>query len=66
MPHHNRTRSIEEQRAIIERVRAGIWQEIAGGRFSLPIDSRYTLGEAPAALARMKKNEHFDKIVLTI
>lgn len=62
----NRTRSIEEQRAITERVRADLWQGIADGRFSVPIDSLYTLGEALAALARMKKNEHFGKIVLTI
>jgi NADPH:quinone reductase len=62
----NRTRSIEEQRAITERVRADLWQAIANGLFSLPIDSRYPLAEAPAALARMKKNEHFGKIVLLI
>ncbi|CAA2158641.1 Phthiocerol synthesis polyketide synthase type I PpsC [Methylobacterium brachiatum] len=60
----NRTRSIEEQRAITERVRADLWEAIASGQFSLPIDSRYTLDEAPAALARMRKNEHFGKIVL--
>ncbi|MBP1178161.1 NADPH2:quinone reductase [Methylobacterium sp. PvR107] len=62
----NRTRSIEEQRAITERVRADLWQAIAEKRFSLPIDSSYPLVEAPAALARMKQNKHFGKIVLTI
>jgi len=62
----NRTRSIEEQRAITARVRADLWQAIATGGFSLPVDSRYPLAEAPAALARMRKNEHFGKIVLTV
>ncbi|MCJ2126977.1 zinc-binding dehydrogenase [Methylobacterium sp. J-077] len=62
----NRTRSIEEQRAITERVRADLWAAVAEGRFSLPIDSRYALAEAPAALVRMKKNEHFGKIVLNV
>ncbi|MBE7247381.1 MAG: zinc-binding dehydrogenase [Actinomycetospora chiangmaiensis] len=62
----NRTRSIEEQRAITARVRADLWPAIAAGGFSLPIDSRYTLAEAPAALARMKSNEHFGKIVLSV
>ncbi|WP_305550606.1 zinc-binding dehydrogenase [Methylobacterium sp. NEAU K] len=62
----NRTRSIEEQRAITERVRADLWEAIASRQFSLPIDSRYTLDEAPEALARMRKDEHFGKIVLTI
>ncbi|MGU3480128.1 zinc-binding dehydrogenase [Methylobacterium sp. D48H] len=60
----NRTRSIEEQRAITERVRSDLWQAIAKERFSLPIDSRYPLAEASAALARMKQNKHFGKIVL--
>lgn len=62
----NRTRSIEEQRAITERVRADLWAAVANGQFSLPIDSQYALGEASAALARMRKNEHFGKIVLSI
>jgi NADPH:quinone reductase len=62
----NRTRSIEEQRAITERVRADLWAAVANGQFSLPIDSQYALGEASAALARMRKNDHFGKIVLSI
>ena len=62
----NRTRSIEEQREITARLRADLWPAIAEGRFSLPIDSRFTLAEAPAALARMKANEHFGKIVLVV
>ncbi|MCJ2138622.1 zinc-binding dehydrogenase [Methylobacterium sp. E-066] len=60
----NRTRSIEEQRTITDRVRADLWQGVADGQFSLPIDSRFPLANAPAALARMKQNEHFGKIVL--
>jgi NADPH:quinone reductase len=62
----NRTRSIEEQRAITARVRADLWPEIGAGGFHLPIDGRYALAEAPAALARMRKNEHFGKIVLSV
>ncbi|MCJ2134001.1 zinc-binding dehydrogenase [Methylobacterium sp. J-026] len=62
----NRTRTIEEQRAITARVRADLGQAIATGGFSLPIDSRYALAEAPAALARMKANAHFGKIVLSV
>lgn len=62
----NRTRSIEEQRAITARVRADLWPAIAARGFHLPIDGRYALAEAPAALTRMRKNEHFGKIVLTV
>ncbi|WP_010685606.1 hypothetical protein [Methylobacterium mesophilicum] len=60
------TRSIEKQRSITARIRADLWQAIATGGFSLPIDSRYTLAETPAALARMKANEHFRNIVLGV
>jgi NADPH:quinone reductase len=62
----NRTRSIEVQSAITACVPADLWPAIVAGSFHLPIDSRYALAEAPAALARLRKHEHFGKIVLGV
>lgn len=60
-----RTRSIDEVREINRRMRADLWSAVEAGRLSLPIDRTFPLDEAPAALAHMKANAHFGKIVLT-
>jgi NADPH2:quinone reductase len=60
-----RTRTPEEVAAIVRRMRADLWDALAGGTLRLPIDSRFPLDQAPAAHARMRANEHFGKIVLT-
>jgi NADPH2:quinone reductase len=59
-----RTRSVEEVREINRKMRADLWDVVAGGELNIPIDSTYRLDEVAAALARMRTNQHFGKIVL--
>lgn len=61
-----RTRSPEEVREIVRRMRADLWPALEAGELSLPIDRTFPLAEAGAALAHMKANAHFGKIVLTM
>lgn len=61
-----RTRSVEEVRTITRLMREDLWDAVAAGRLRLPIDRVYRLDEAPEALARMKANAHFGKIVMTV
>jgi NADPH2:quinone reductase len=60
-----RTRSVEEVREINHRMRADLWWAVEAGKLQLPIDRSFPLDEAAAALAHMRANEHFGKIVLT-
>jgi NADPH:quinone reductase len=59
-----RTRSVEEVREINRKMRADLWDVVAGGELNIPIDSTYRLDEVAEALARMRTNRHFGKIVL--
>jgi len=61
-----RTRSIDEIRAITREVREDLGRDIDAGRLSLPIDRSFALEEVNDALNRMKANEHFGKITLSI
>jgi NADPH2:quinone reductase len=61
-----RTRSIEEVREIVRRMRADLWDAVKAGKLRLPIDGTFPLDEAPAAQERMRANAHFGKIVLTM
>ena len=61
-----RTRSVDEVREIVRRMRADLWDAVAAGKLRLPIDRTFPLAEAPAALAYMRSNAHFGKIVLTM
>jgi NADPH2:quinone reductase len=61
-----RTRSVEEIRVLNTRMLADLGETIADRRLRLPIDSRYPLADAGAALARMSANQHFGKIVITV
>lgn len=61
-----RTRSMEEVREINRLMRADIWADVEAGRIALPIDKTFALDEAAAALAHMKANAHFGKIVLVM
>jgi NADPH2:quinone reductase len=61
-----RTRSLEEVRAIVGRMRADLWPAVEAGRLQLPIDRSFPLEEAAAALAHMRANAHFGKIVLEV
>ena len=59
-----RTRSLEEVREINSRMLADLGPALAAGQLALPIDRVFGLDEAVAALAHMKANQHFGKIVL--
>jgi NADPH2:quinone reductase len=59
-----RTRSVEEVREINRRMRADLWAAVEAGTLGLPIDRVFPLDEAAEALAHMKANAHFGKIVL--
>jgi NADPH:quinone reductase len=59
-----RTRSVEEVREIVRSMRADLWGDVEAGKLALPIDRSFPLDQAAAALARMRANEHFGKIVL--
>jgi len=61
-----RTRTPDEVRAIVAAARADLWPAIEAGKLALPIDRVYPLKDAAEALARMKANAHFGKIVLAM
>ncbi|MEJ2121002.1 MAG: zinc-binding dehydrogenase [Alphaproteobacteria bacterium] len=60
-----RTRSIEEVREIVWRMREDLWEAVTAGDLSLPIDKTFALKDAVAAQEHMRANEHFGKIILT-
>ena len=59
-----RTRSIEEVREIARLVDRDLGGAVAKGELRIPIDSVYPFEQVADALARMKANQHFGKIVL--
>jgi NADPH:quinone reductase-like Zn-dependent oxidoreductase len=59
-----RTRSLEEVRAVVRAMRADLWPHVESGKLKLPIDRTFPLDQAAAALAHMRANAHFGKIVL--
>ena len=61
-----RTRTVDEVREIVARMRADLWRDVEAGRLTLPIDRGFPLAETAAALAHMRANQHFGKIVLTM
>ena len=61
-----RTRSLDEVREINRRMRADIWGDVESGRLRLPIDRIFPLDQAASALAHMRANAHFGKIVLRV
>ena len=61
-----RTRSVEEVREIVRRTRADLWGDVESGALRLPIDRTFPLDQAAAALAHMRANAHFGKIVLVM
>ncbi len=61
-----RTRTPDEVRAIVQAARADLWPAIEAGTLSLPIDKTFPLAQAAEALAHMKANAHFGKIVLVV
>jgi len=61
-----RTRSLDDIREINRLMRADLWDAVAAGKLSLPIYKTYPLDDIAAALALMRANEHFGKIVIAI
>ena len=63
-----RTRTVEESGEIarLTHADADIWDALAAGTVTTPVDSVFALEDARAALDRMAANEHFGKIVLSV
>jgi NADPH2:quinone reductase len=62
----NRTRTPDELNEVTRRMRADLWPAVEAGKLSLPIDKTFPLEKVAEALAMMKANQHFGKIVLTM
>jgi NADPH2:quinone reductase len=61
-----RTRTPDEVREIVQKMRADLWPALEAGKLSLPIDKTFPLARVTEALAMMRANQHFGKIVLTM
>ena len=61
-----RTRSAEEVREINRLMRADLWSAIEAGKLSLPIHKTFRLADIAEALALMRANRHFGKVVISI
>jgi len=61
-----RTRTIDEVREINRLMRADLWPAVEAGKLSLPIYKSYPLADIADALAAMRANQHFGKIVIAI
>jgi NADPH:quinone reductase len=61
-----RTRSLDEIREINRTMRADLWLTVEAGKLSLPIYETYPLDDIAEALALMRSNQHFGKIVISI
>ena len=61
-----RTRSLDEIREINRLMRADLWPAVESGKLSLPIYKTYQLDNIAEALALMRANAHFGKIVISI
>ena len=59
-----RTRSLDKIREINRLVRADLWPTVEAGKLSLPIYEIYD--DIAEALALMRSNQHFGKIVISI
>jgi len=59
-----RTRTIEEVRDILVKMRTDLWDAVKAGRIRVPIDKSYPLAEVRAAHEHMRANKHFGKILL--
>ena len=55
-----------DERTIVQAARKDLWSAIEAGKLSLPIDKTFPLAQAAEALAHMKANAHFGKIVLVV
>jgi NADPH2:quinone reductase len=61
-----RTRSVDEVREITRLAMADLAGYLKSGQLALPIDSSYSFDKLADAFARMRANQHFGKIVVTM
>ncbi len=61
-----RTRTAEEVAEINRLMHADLWPAIEAGKLSLPIHQTFRLDDVADALAMMRANQHFGKIVIAI
>ena len=59
-----RTRTLDEIREINRLMRADLWAAVEAGELSLPIYATYPFDDIAEALALMRSNQHFGKIVI--
>jgi NADPH2:quinone reductase len=59
-----RTRTVEEVREILVKMRTDLWDAVKGGKIKVPIDKTFPLTEARAGHEHMRANKHFGKILL--
>ena len=62
----NRTRTQAELNEVTRLMRADLWPAVEAGKLSLPIDKTFPLDKVTDALAMMRANQHFGKIVLVV
>ncbi len=59
-----RTRTLDEVAEINRLMRADLWPALEAGKLSLPVDRVFPLRKIADALALMRANKHFGKIVI--
>jgi NADPH2:quinone reductase len=59
-----RTRTVEEVRDILIKMRSDLWDDVKASRIRVPVDKTYPLSEARAGHEHMRANQHFGKILL--
>ena len=61
-----RTRSTQEVRDVVERMRTDLWPALQAGQLTLPIAANYPFAQTAAALALLRAKTHFGKIVVSL
>jgi NADPH2:quinone reductase len=61
-----RTRTLDEVREVVRKVRADLWDALVEGKLRLPIDREFEFDAIGAALEHMAANRHFGKIVVRV
>lgn len=61
-----RSRTAEEIRTLNERMLGDLSQAVAARTLRLPIDRTFALDEAAAAMAHMRANAHFGKVMIKV
>jgi NADPH:quinone reductase len=61
-----RTRNIEDVRSITSLALGDLGAHLESGKLTLPIDSIFSFDNIAEAFARMRANQHFGKIVVTL